>query len=123
LRCSMPNTGGITAFKKIAGLCEAHNIGVVPHFTAPLATAAVSHALFSMSGPILNEIGRFPLGDYVNESYDLVDGKLWPNDRPGIGASFHENQVNQIGEIDSVRSDGLYQGEPYVRPDGSYLYL
>jgi galactonate dehydratase len=123
LRCSMPNTGGITPFRKIAGLCEAHNIGVVPHFTAPLATAAVSHAIFSISGPVLNEISRQPVGDYVNESYDLRDGKLWPTDLPGIGASFHEDRVNLIGEIDSARDDGLYQGEPYIRPDGSYLYL
>ena len=83
----------------------------------------MSHAIFSISGPVLNEISRQPIGDYVNESYDLRDGKLWPTDLPGIGASFHEDRVNLIGEIDSARDDGLYQGEPYVRPDGSYLYL
>jgi len=123
MRASMPNVGGVTPFMKIAALCEAHNIGVVPHFTAPLSTAAVSHCLFAISGPIINEIGRFPLEDYVNDSYDLRDGKLYPNDRPGIGASFHEDQVNLISEIDAARTEGLYQGEPYVRPDGSYLYL
>ena len=123
LRASMPNVGGITPFMQIAALCNAHHVGVVPHFTAPLSTAAVSHCLFATSGPIINEMNRGNLPDYVNDSYTLRDGKLWPNDRPGIGASFHEDRVNLISEIDEARTEGLYQGEPYVRPDGSYIYL
>jgi len=123
MRASMPNVGGITPFMKIAALCNAHHVGVVPHFTAPMATAAVSHCLFATSGPIINEMNRGGLPDYMNESYTLEDGKLWPNDRPGIGASFHEDRVNLISEIDEARTEGLYQGEPYERPDGSYIYL
>jgi len=123
LRASMPNVGGVTPFMQIAALCNAHHVGVVPHFTAPLSTAAVSHCLFATSGPIINEMNRGNLPDYVNDTYTLEDGKLWPNDRPGIGASFHEDQVNLISVIDEARTEGLYQGEPYVRPDGSYIYL
>ncbi len=123
MRASMPNVGGVTPFMKIAAICNAHHVGVVPHFTAPLATSAVSHCLFATSGPIINEMNRGGLPDYVNDSYTLEDGKLWPNDRPGHGGSFHEDQVNLISEIDEARTEGLYQGDPYYRPDGSYLYL
>lgn len=123
LRASMPNVGGVTPFLKIAALCNAHHVGVVPHFTAPLATAAVSHCLFATSGPIINEMNRSALPGYIDDSYTLEDGKLWPNDRPGHGASFHSGQVNLISEIDAARTEGLYQGEPYMRPDGSYIYL
>lgn len=123
LRCSMPNVGGVTPFRKIAALCEAHSVGLVPHFTAALSTAAVTHVLFSVSGRVLNEINRAPIPDYVTDSFTLREGKVWPNDRPGIGAAFDESMVNLVAMIDAPREDGLYQGEPYHLPDGSYLYL
>jgi galactonate dehydratase len=123
LRCSMPNVGGITPFKKIAALCEAHSVGVVPHFTAPLATAAVAHALFSCSGKIINEMNRSAVPDYVVEGFDLREGKLWPVERPGIGVSIDESKLNLVAVIDKPRDDGLYRGLPYHQPDGSYLYL
>lgn len=123
LRCSMPNVGGITPFKKIAALCEAHSVGLVPHFTAPLATAAVAHALFSCSGRIINEMNRSAVPDYVLEGYDLREGKLWPVERPGIGISIDESRLNLLAVIDRPRDDGLYRGLPYHQPDGSYLYL
>jgi L-alanine-DL-glutamate epimerase-like enolase superfamily enzyme len=123
LRCSMPNVGGITPFRKIAAICEAHSVGVVPHFTAPLATAAVAHALFSCSGRIINEMNRSAVPDYVVEGFDLRDGKLWPVQRPGIGVSIDESKLNLLAVIDKPRDDGLYRGLPYHQPDGSYLYL
>ena len=123
LRCSMPNVGGITPFKKIAALCEAHSVGLVPHFTAPLATAAVAHALFSCSGKIINEMNRTAVPDYVVEGFDLRDGKLWPVERPGIGVAVDESKLNLVAVIDRARDDGLYRGLPYHQDDGSYLYL
>jgi galactonate dehydratase len=123
LRCSMPNVGGITPFKKIAALCEMHSVGLVPHFTAPLATAAVAHALFSCSGKIINEMNRTAVPDYVVEGFDLRDGKLWPVERPGIGVAIDESKLNLLAVIDRPRDDGLYRGLPYHQPDGSYLYL
>ena len=40
VRCSLPNVGGITELIRICALCETHDIGIVPHFTGPIATAA-----------------------------------------------------------------------------------
>ena len=45
VRCSLPNVGGITEMIRICALCETHDIGIVPHFTGPIATAAQIHAL------------------------------------------------------------------------------
>ena len=45
VRCSLPNVGGITELIRICALCETHDIGIVPHFTGPIATAAQIHAL------------------------------------------------------------------------------
>ena len=54
LRVAIPNVGGITEYMKIASLCETHYIGLVPHFTAPISTAAVIHAVTAFPGPVLN---------------------------------------------------------------------
>jgi galactonate dehydratase len=40
VRRSLPNVGGITEMTRICALCETHDIGIVPHFTGPIATAA-----------------------------------------------------------------------------------
>ena len=42
-RVTIPNVGGITEYKKIATLCETHYVGLIPHFTGPVAEAAVAH--------------------------------------------------------------------------------
>ena len=123
LRASIPNVGGITGFHKIAALCEAHSVGLVPHFTAPISTAAVIHALAAFPGPALNEVLRSELPPYLGAAFDFRDGKIYPNDRPGLGVVLDETKINLVDEFTEARSDGLYRGESYHRPDGSYLYL
>ena len=39
-RVSLPNVGGITEMLKIMAVCDTHKVGIVPHFTGPIATAA-----------------------------------------------------------------------------------
>ena len=47
-RVTLPNCGGITEFMKLAAICETHNVGLIPHFTGPIAEAAlVQNALHS----------------------------------------------------------------------------
>ncbi len=45
LRATVPNVGGITEMHKVAALCETHAVGIAPHFTGPVATAALVHVL------------------------------------------------------------------------------
>ena len=40
-RASLPNVGGITEMLKIMALCDLHKVGIVPHFTGPIATSAI----------------------------------------------------------------------------------
>jgi len=64
LRSTIPNVGGISGFRKLASLCEAHGVAMVPHFTPPIATAAVIHALLPFPGQALNEVLRPALPPY-----------------------------------------------------------
>ena len=98
-RVTLPNVGGITEFMKIVALAETHYIGTIPHFTGPISEAALVHCLTATSVTALMEM----LGDgtrtwpYLLKAYDFKDGKLWPNDRPGLGVQVDRNRLTQIG--------------------------
>jgi len=47
-RVTIPNVGGISEYRKIATLCETHYVGLIPHFTGPVAEAAFSE--FGLAG-------------------------------------------------------------------------
>jgi galactonate dehydratase len=118
LRGAIPNVGGITEYRKIAALCETHYIGLAPHFTAPISTAAVIHAVTPFSGPVINEILSSTLPSYLKEGFDFKDGKIYPNERPGLGVAFDPGKANLIHEITQARDVS-----GYLRPDGSFASL
>ena len=123
LRTSIPNCGGVTAYRKLAALCEAHSVGLVPHFTPPIGTAAVVHSVLPFTGVVVNEVFRPELPPYLSEGYVFRDGKMHPSDRPGLGVVLDTSRVNQIAEFTERAPASLYQGESLHRPDGSHLYL
>jgi galactonate dehydratase len=117
-RVTLPNTGGITEFMKIAALCETHYVGIVPHFTGPVSEAALVHCCGAFSGPVLMEMtGTGPRQmPHLPECYDFKDGKLWPNQRPGLGVTLDTKQLELQAEVtERVRTTPLFR-----RPDGSY---
>ncbi len=117
-RATVPNVGGITEFQKIAGLCELHYCGLVPHFTGPISEAAMVHCCAVFSGPVLMEMvmGGTRPWPYLKSHYDLKNGKLWPNERPGLGVEVDTSQLQQIGNYTEA-----YSLTPMLkRPDGSY---
>ena len=119
-RVTLPNVGGITELKKIAAICETHYVGMIPHFTGPISTAALVHVLASSSGFAMAEIVRNAptKTDYLNDDYLIFrDGKLHPNDRPGLGVEFDPKKVELINVIDKG-SD--YDHPMFRRSDGSY---
>jgi L-alanine-DL-glutamate epimerase-like enolase superfamily enzyme len=69
-RC--PMSAGITEMVKIMALCETSAVGIVPHFTGPVATAALVHtmATFSARQQRLQPAGRIvnPLVRYLINS-------------------------------------------------------
>jgi galactonate dehydratase len=114
-RASLPNVGGITEMLKIMALCDLHKVGIVPHFTGPIATAGHMQSMMAFPGQVLME---FNLHDrhvpYLPEFLDFRNGKVWPNDRPGLGVTIDEKQLTPIETLTQGAS-----GPTYLRPDGS----
>jgi galactonate dehydratase len=117
-RVTLPNVGGISEFMKIVALAETHYVGLIPHFTGPISEAALVHCLTATSITALMEM----LGDgsriypYLPKVYDFKDGKMWPNDRPGLGVEVDFDKLTKLGEYDTYRAGMLLNH----RPDGSF---
>ena len=116
VRCSLPNVGGITEMIRICALCETHDIGIVPHFTGPIATAAQIHALGPYPQSVVFEYnyGTQPIA-YLNEFLTFKDGKLYPNDRPGLGVTVNMDRLKLVATITEPGPNR----PTYYRPDGS----
>jgi galactonate dehydratase len=117
VRATLPNVGGITEMLRIAAICETHFVGIVPHFTGPIATAALVNTLGTFSGPVLMEYnyqGRdLP---YLPACLDFKNGKLYPNERPGLGVELDYKKLQQIAEFTEPNNA---RAQTYFRPDGS----
>jgi len=118
-RVTLPNTGGISEFKKIAALCETHYVGMIPHFTGPLSEAALVHVLGSSSpSRCIMEIGggiEYP--PYYNEDYIIYKkGKLYLNPSPGLGVKFDPKKATFLMEI---TSNTRFKQPILKAPDGS----
>jgi L-alanine-DL-glutamate epimerase-like enolase superfamily enzyme len=117
-RISLPNTGGITEFRKKATICETHYVGLVPHFTGPVCMSAQVHMCGPFPGPVLAETTRGSNPEenpHVKQSYDFKNGKIWFNQRPGIGVELDMSRLQQMMEVTApTKYYPLYH-----RPDGS----
>jgi L-alanine-DL-glutamate epimerase-like enolase superfamily enzyme len=117
-RASLPNVGGITEMLKIMAVCDTHKVGIVPHFTGPVATAGHMHTMMAFPGQVLMEYNQ---GDrpvpYMPEFLDCKNGKVWPNDRPGLGVSVDEKQLTFIEAMTEAAP-----GITHRRPDGSLTH-
>ena len=118
LRVMLPNCGGISEYMRILAIAETHYVGMIPHFTSPIGEAALVHCLCATSTTALMEM----LGDgsrryaYLPQAYDFREGKLWPNDRPGLGVEVDEGMLTRIATYDTYA-----MGMPLNRRvDGSY---
>jgi|TARA_B110000495_G_C23001646_1_gene591211 galactonate dehydratase len=118
-RVTLPNVGGITELKKIAAICETHYVGMIPHFTGPISTAALVHVLGSSSGFVLTEIvgNSETKTSYLNDDYiGFKNGKLYPNDRPGLGVEFNPKTVDLVNVI---TKPSVYDHPVFERGDES----
>ena len=118
-RVTLPNVGGITEMKKIAALCETHYVGIIPHFTGPISTAALVHVLASSSGFVLTELTKNGPENirYLNDDFvSFKNGKLYPNERPGLGVEFNPKKVELVNVI---TKPSAYDHPVFQRGDGS----
>jgi galactonate dehydratase len=118
IRSTLPNVGGITEMMKVAAICETHDVGIVPHFTGPIATAALVNCLSTFSGPVLMEYnyGGRPI-DYLPECLDFRNGKAYTNQRPGLGVTPDMKLLTLVGEVTEPGRRNVYR-----RPDGSLTH-
>lgn len=117
VRATLPNVGGITEMMKIAAICETHFVGIVPHFTGPIATAAIVNSLGTFSGPLLVEYnfqGRTHA--HLPACLDFKNGKLYANERPGLGVELDLKPLKLVAEITEPVTA---RAQTYFRPDGS----
>jgi L-alanine-DL-glutamate epimerase-like enolase superfamily enzyme len=117
-RVTIPNTGGLTEYWKHAALCETHYVGLTPHFTGPVSEAALIHCCAVFSGPCLMELGLSVAKQppYLPKYYDFRNGKMWPNERPGLGVEFDASKLRMFFEVTRYAQ----KIQIYRRPDGSF---
>lgn len=118
IRATLPNVGGITEMMKIAAICETHAVGIIPHFTGPVSTAALVGCLGTYSGPVIMEYnyGGRPI-EHLPECLDFKNGKALMNDRPGLGVKADLSRMKLIGEITEPGRKNVF-----YRPDGSLTH-
>ncbi|MFC4873653.1 mandelate racemase/muconate lactonizing enzyme family protein [Negadavirga shengliensis] len=119
-RVTLPNTGGITELKKILAIGETHYVGILPHFTGPLSTAALIHVLGSSSPTrcMIELAGGEPEKPaYFNEDFiDFREGKVHLNPNPGLGVKFDPGKADLLFEV----TENTPFPHPYLlSPDGA----
>jgi L-alanine-DL-glutamate epimerase-like enolase superfamily enzyme len=91
---------------------------MIPHFTGPIGETALVHCLTATSIVALMEMtgaGRHPW-PYLPQAYDFHNGKLWPNDRPGLGVTLDASKLQMVGDW----TEHYAPIQLNHRPDGSY---
>jgi galactonate dehydratase len=120
-RVTIPNCGGISEYKKLASICETHYIGMVPHFTGPLSTAALVHVLGSSSPTrALMELagGVIEKPAYFNDDLlNFRNGKLYLNPAPGLGVTFDPKKATFVMEVNTRPA---FPHPMLKSPDGAY---
>jgi L-alanine-DL-glutamate epimerase-like enolase superfamily enzyme len=115
IRVMIPSCGGITELFKVASLCETHFVGMIPESGGPISTAAEVHVAAATNVPFLLQIGRTTPQPYLPQSFDFRQGKVYVNERPGLGVEFDPKQATLITEVTKAGNIG-----GMFRPDGSY---
>jgi galactonate dehydratase len=117
VRATLPNVGGITEMMKIAAICETHFVGIVPHFTGPIATAALVNSPGHILRPAVDGVQRSRADALPHCRFVSISRRqVVPNERPGLGVELDMKQLTQIAEVTSYVTN---RAQTYFRPDGS----
>ncbi|MDX6263687.1 MAG: hypothetical protein QOH84_5375 [Kribbellaceae bacterium] len=85
-----PLTGGVSEFRRIDALAEAHGAGVTPHFLPEL------HVHLVAAGRATTWLEHFPLlDDVLAETLSIKDGRTSPPDRPGHGMLWDDEALKR----------------------------
>ena len=104
-RIDLGNVGGFTEGMKVAGLCEAHYVDMMPHLAiSPISTACIVH--FAAAVPNfgwMEDRNRSTDGTFTPHSieactrYPEAEGPTYPiTDTPGLGVEFDEAALTEF---------------------------
>jgi L-alanine-DL-glutamate epimerase-like enolase superfamily enzyme len=92
--------GGITETVRICALATTHGLTVAPHlWGGAVLFASGLHLATALPCVTTLEFSRGEnalLNDLVTEPFDLVDGYVIPNDRPGLGITLNRDFVRAV---------------------------
>ena len=73
----------ITEMLKIMALCDLHKVGIMPHFTGPIATVGHMHTMMAFPGQVLMEYNQHdrPV-PYMPQFLDFRNGKVARDEAP-----------------------------------------
>ncbi|MDA1258315.1 MAG: mandelate racemase/muconate lactonizing enzyme family protein [Chloroflexi bacterium] len=91
-------TGGISEVKKIATMAEAYYIPIAPHVVpgGPIELIAAAHVVSTIPNFYRLEHAQSLIpahNDLLQEPYEIKDGHLYLNDKPGLGFELDEEKV------------------------------
>jgi galactonate dehydratase len=94
--------GGITEARRIIALADAARLPVTMHdCTGPFTLLAGIHLALCSTNCSYQEVVRAFLRlvypDYVDDPFELINGKLLPPQRPGIGAQLRPDVLDRPG--------------------------
>ncbi|MCD6347706.1 MAG: mandelate racemase/muconate lactonizing enzyme family protein [Bacteroidales bacterium] len=94
------NSGGISHAKKVAAIAEAYGISVAPHNPqGPISTAICTNFGISTSNFAIQEIfddfNEPWTKDLITNPFEVVDGFLYPSNKPGLGVEIVDEVVNK----------------------------
>ena len=98
IRGTLPNVGGITEMLKVMSLCETSAVGIVPHFTGPVATAALVPIRRSQSVLMEYNMATSPV---YRLNPDVQDGK---RHEPGISWPRRDGGLQRLTQIAESRA-------------------
>jgi galactonate dehydratase len=125
LQLDVSHAGGISEGRRIAAMAEAYDVALAPHCPlGPLALGACMQLALTTPNFVFQEM---PLGIHYNteghdllayvtnpEVFDIADGMVEANSRPGLGIDINEAFVRQISRDCPPWRNPVWRG-----PDGS----
>jgi mannonate dehydratase len=122
IRCHISAIGGITPARKLATVCEAFGIRTAwhgPGDVSPVGHAANVH--LDVSSPNFGVQEWAGLSDIEQEMFpgcpQLREGKVYPNDAPGLGIGIDEDLAARY-----PCPDGVLEWTQARAPDGTAMY-
>lgn len=91
--------GGIMPLVEVGAMANVNYVTVAPHNpNGPIATAASLNALVTMPNALILEFwldAETVRHDLIKEYFDVRDGYIYPNDKPGLGIDVNEEALTK----------------------------